>query len=393
MADHAVLAVEHPTLYRVTADLVATLGAWREQIRSLPEGSAWMHHSDFAERTEKLAGHLKAVLLTADAALLESAMALARVALEHHVVDRLLLLADRYIVIAEAASGYDLEQLETDWDQRVEPWTHDVDSVSRTRNGKALRLVRSGHSVKDDKGVEREQISPYWPVLEHFDAFAGHPDTQAAVLRPFDEPEQAVVHARRNQTMYSEFLKWKSLCDNLQLNGLADADELIQIQVHYSFLSAFVHPSRSGYETSHRGIRLNGPSSEHVLSEIALLYVVAIAAAQVKSWHTYVGRRTHLLAALAPEVLEQVETARRITGYFWFLHGGPTPLDFVDEANRRAHPYLTRGERPAVTPDQLGLADVGYYANPIERLARLHVGEREMMTGFGFNPLWAELHW
>jgi hypothetical protein len=50
-----------------------------------------------------------------------------------------------------------------------------VVSVERVRNGRALRLVRLGHKVRDDAGNVREGISPYWVAMEHYDASSGTP--------------------------------------------------------------------------------------------------------------------------------------------------------------------------------------------------------------------------
>ncbi len=80
--------------------------------------------------------------------------------------------------------------------------------------------------------------------------------------------------------------------------------------------------------------------------------------------------------------------AAAITGYFWFLGGTPQPFDLVEEANRRAHPLLLKGGRPAFTPATIPPAEVSYYSNPIDTPSRMHVGESELMTGSGFSAAW-----
>ena len=351
-----------------------------------------MHHNDFAERTQCLAGHLSAAITLADEGEFASSMAIARTALEHHVVDRLLLLADRYVEIVQPDDPVLLEHWEADWLSKSEPWTRDVVSVEKVRNGRALRLVRSGHSVRDEAGVERERISPYWVALEHYDAFVGHPEAQAHTVKPFDDVDDRVEWAARNQALYGAFLRWRSLCSNLQLNDLMSEPEIVHLQVHYSFLSAFTHATSSGYNIDRRSMR-EGPSAAHVLGELTLLYVTALAIAQVDTWVRYADRRPHLLMAVRNELLETVGRAREVISYFWFLGGEPQAFDRYQEANRRAHPRLLSGERPAMRPEDLDTHEIGYYGNPFERLRRMHVGEQELMTGFSFAPMWRELRW
>lgn len=55
-----------------------------------------MQHYEFAERAGDLAAHLDAALTLADQALYASSLALIRTALEHQVLDELLLIATLY---------------------------------------------------------------------------------------------------------------------------------------------------------------------------------------------------------------------------------------------------------------------------------------------------------
>jgi hypothetical protein len=156
------LTTEHPTLAATAAELLAHVDLWSDEVRSAQGASAWVHHGEFARRTEQLAGHLEATIALAEEGRFPSAFAVARTALEHHLLDRLLLLADRYEEIVQPLDPELLEEWEQAWVQRTEQWTRDVVSVERVRNGRALRLVRLGHKVRDNAGNVREGISPYW---------------------------------------------------------------------------------------------------------------------------------------------------------------------------------------------------------------------------------------
>jgi hypothetical protein len=388
----ATLHTEHPTLAATADDLLGRMHRWSHEVRPAPGANAWTHHGELAERTEQLAGHLGAILALADDGRFPSALVVARTSLEHHLLDRLILLADRYEEIVRPTDPQLLDGWEQVWREKTEKWTHDVVSVDRVRSGKALRLVRLGHKVRDDTGEVREQISPYWVVMDQYDASLGHPDVQALTVRPFDPVDQREVWSRRNQEIYGAFLRWGSICSNLELNDLASKAEIIQLQVHYAFLSAFSHATKSGYEVRRRTYP-NGPDASHLLGELALLYVVTIAVSELRSWTTYVERRRRLLAAVSPTIADLARSACETVAYFWFLGGCPQPFDYCQEANQRAHPLLVAGKRPEVAPSQLQPGDVGYYHDPFDRLLRLHTGGVEMTTGFGFPATWPSLHW
>jgi hypothetical protein len=60
--------------------------------------AAHMQHMDHAKRVRQVADHLRAVLLLSEAHHYPSALVVVRSALEHHLMDRLVFLANRYIV-------------------------------------------------------------------------------------------------------------------------------------------------------------------------------------------------------------------------------------------------------------------------------------------------------
>ena len=65
---------------------------------AVPGDTAHMQHMDHAKRVRQLADHLRAVLLLSEANHYASALIVVRSALEHHLMDRLIFLANRYIV-------------------------------------------------------------------------------------------------------------------------------------------------------------------------------------------------------------------------------------------------------------------------------------------------------
>jgi hypothetical protein len=153
------LTTEHPTLAATAAELLAHVDRWSDEVLPAQSASAWVHHGEFARRTEQLPGHLEGTLALAEEGRFPSAFAVARTALEHHLLDRLLLLADRYEEIVRPSDPELVEDWEQAWMQKTEQWTRDVVSVERVRNGRALRLVRLGHKMRDDAGNVRADLA------------------------------------------------------------------------------------------------------------------------------------------------------------------------------------------------------------------------------------------
>lgn len=386
------VAAEHPTLTSTALDTIVVLRELPSLIHPAAGAASWMQHHDFAERTQDLADHLRAALVLAESGLFPSALAVTRTALEHHLLDRLVLLADRYEETITPEDSAKIDQWEQEFAIKSEAWTHDVTSFTRTKDRRRAKVVRMGYAVTDDAGNVNERVSPYWVALERYDPFTGHPDHQASTARPFSTVEQVEAWARENQQLYSAFLRWGSICSNLQLSTLVRPDELLHLHVHYIFLSAFAHGTNGRRHAMVRG-RMDGPSLGHVLGELVLLYTIAIGLAEIRSWDTFIERRPQLLTPLDDPVRLQLATAESVIDYFWFLGGSPQPFDRYEEANRRAHPLLMAGQRATIDPDTIADSEVGYYSNPIDRLTRMHMGENEMSTGFGFRPAWPTLHW
>ena len=132
--------------------------------------------------------------------------------------------------------------------------------------------------------------------------------------------------------LYGAFLRWGSICSNLELRHLASRAEIVQLQVHYAFLSAFAHATKAGYEVDRQPYP-NSPPASHVLGELALLYVATIAVSELRSWAAYLERRPHLLAPLSSTITELASRAADVIAYFWFLGGHPKPFDYCQEAS------------------------------------------------------------
>jgi hypothetical protein len=187
---------EHPELYRAAGVMVRHLRSVNSALGSVDGASVWMQHMEFAERTAALASHLEGAIGLAASGHIASAFAVTRVGLEHQCLDELLLLADRYREDRKVDDAT-FEAWRAEYEARLDEWTETVVSFDRSR--KLVRMVRTGHPIRDDDGVVVEQLSPYYPAMRYHNAILGPPAIQEHLTPSFAEPEHLVDWATRNR--------------------------------------------------------------------------------------------------------------------------------------------------------------------------------------------------
>jgi len=328
-----------------------------------------------------LADHLRGVLALSADCHYAAAFALARTALEHHLLDRLLFLATLWIderglqahdVPAEQAR---LAALKAGPRPDIVRWSYDADS------GKMRVLIR-GRSL--GRGAT---LSPYYFRIDEYDPFTVQKKWSSRVAMGFRDRETTDKWAAESLRRWREHFTFGQLRKNLDVNRLLMPRLGVQVDVHYAFLSAYVHGAQKAYD---RVYSHNIPSQlgdfDHYGSELALLYVVAIGAAELEVFGR-MARHAPLLPLLEwGTVQTEIAAARAASSYFWFLSGGPDLFDRIEEVHTRIPRAALLGTRKwtLVDPGSLDPSRVRYYANPLERIIKLHSSSREMLTGLTF---------
>jgi hypothetical protein len=317
-----------------------------------------------------------------------SAYAVLRAALEHHLTDRLLFVGNRYTQQYNEVKRADYESLERDRAQG-RPGTEDIVRVTYVSG--TMTVVRSGLHVRDASGARRAQtLSIYYFVLDNFDPFVGTPSEQHHLARGFTRVEDRIRHAEEQRGMYMRQLRWPGLKINLRENRLCSEETLRRFEVHYRFLSAFVHPIPAGYDLVYGRNRPSGaPHYDHYACELALLYVNKLAAAELKYLKRMAARTPRVRLGDWATVDANMRAADEAASHLRFPGvDQPHAFDRVEEANSRG---MRRGRlipmnrRP--TPDDLAARSVRYYRNPLRRLIRMHSSFQEL-TGFGYVSPW-----
>lgn len=377
---------EHAELLAALRPLIRHLTEFRGRLQ---RGEiAYYQHDLFAERAASLALHLTAAIVLTENALYPPAFSVLRTVLEHQALDHLCFLAARYKVVYRNAADRPLAEWQ-EQARRREPGTEDIIKIER--KGKDVEVIRSGpHFTGGPRGVDAPSLSRYYGVLDNFDPFEPPPGLQRHVVGDFvSTVEERQAHAARLRRRWREDLTWRGLRENLALNEFYTEDELFRWDVHYGFLSAFVHPTPRAMQAIYgRNIPSIAPNYDHYASELILLYAHTFARLELEALKAMASREPTVGLAGWEQVSGDMAASQAATDYLWFPRGAPTMFDRVEEANRRGvvnRQLVPMSERPR--PDEIPASEVRYYRNPLRRLVLMHLGINEM-TGFAWPSPW-----
>ena len=377
------LEEDHGPLLAAARKAVSELDQFHGRLDPLGAVSYGQHY-EFAMRSRWLSYVLGAALDLLDSDAYPACFSVLRSALEHHVVDLLLFLGDRYQQVFTGVSASDWTEYK-DARERGETWTQNI--LDWTWASGTLRVVRSGPHVNEGKGT----LSVYYGFLTNFNPFQGPPEDQQYLTTGFTQPELHERWAMKQQTLYSDGLRWKRLRENLALHEFYDQRGLAQLGVHFRFLSAFVHPVSESYVLLYgHNLPAKEKGYDHFASELVLLYVNTIAAHELRALGEMTGREPRVGIRGQDDLDAAAALAEATSAHLWFPGGTPHEFDRVEEAN---HMGLVDGKLVPVEsperlrPDQLADDDLRYYRNPLTRIRRMHYTSHEM-TGFPYLSPW-----
>ncbi len=375
---------EHRQLLAVAADLVrelADLGS-----RFAYGDVTYAQHDVYANRGRSLSRYLTVALSAVRADLYPPAFAMLRSALEHTLIDHLVFLGRRYIRVFEQVD----EATWADWQQRRDNGTdfHAVVSWNRTSKGR-VEITFEGLRSEPDADGRTIEIGVHYFLLEEYSPYFGPPGVQAQFDDGLIGEAQRVEFAKNNRDLYHMYLSWESIKKSLVSNGFATDQSIHMLDVHYRFLSAFVHPNTDVVSLAHGRNGMWRDNYDHFSSELALLYLVALAVEELRHFQAAASREPVVGLKGWDEVERLCERAWQLCSHLWFPGHDPHMYDRVHEANSRAFRELREGRRgPVIDPEAIPIDEIRYYHDPLQRLIRLHSSAHEMMTGLVYQSPW-----
>jgi len=371
--------------------LLGHLASCEGRLRRLG-GMEQLQHREFAQRSRLLAVYLEQSLRSGEAHAYPAAYALVRSALDHRIFDRLLFLGTVHEVVMKGVTDATWAR----WQVEKRPeHLHIWERLPKDR----VRIVWRGPQVFDEAKRPVHQISIYYQWWREYDPFAvpAKDLREIASGSPSRTAQMAEYHELQRE-MWREALAWQHLKGNLILNGLATEREVVQLDVHYRFLSAFTHPFSQDVTDSVYGQRVHGawPTAEHYAMELRLGYVCVIAIDELRDFERMTQREPRVDLDGWDAVIRDLARGEAHIAHLW-MPGRPSyDYDRVNEANRRVsdaydlqHAAGTPLTRPDI-PDPRRLTDdeVRYYPDPLRRLVRVHSTTTEMTTGLTWQSPW-----
>lgn len=335
--------------------------------------------------------YLDAGFNSAESNLYPPAFAMLRAALEHHLFDRLLFLADRFEQDYQGVSEATWEQWQRNRPDKVLEW-----EWTPGKDG-TVHVVWQGPYVMGAQAEDTYPLSIYYHYLERYDALhipikefdsitVGHPVSK--------EDAQRIALAQKE--IWRKALVWKELKDNLRLNELATEAELIQLDIHYRFLSAFAHPFSGRVVRAVYGDRIpvEAPKYDHYAAELVLLYVCYLSTAEIRTFDQMTERPPRVQVRQRSDLIAKVREVEELVSYFWPPGFPPHPFDKVQESNQRYFDrVIATGAAPPdrdtiVRPEHLSDDEVRYYDDPLRRLVKMHQSSTEFTTGISWISPW-----
>lgn len=380
------LRSDHGDLLDCSSRLVSRLEHFRETLVS--RDTTYEQHLTFAERAASLAVYLQAAGIAIRAHLYTPAYGILRCCLEHSVIDTLVFLGRRYSRVARNVDDKTWAEWQGERASGAE-WTEDIISWQRTKTN--VTIVRSGlHAAGEKRGSRAKALSLYYFLLRDFDPFIGKPGNQPYITSGFMEPDVYLTLAQRNQQMYRYAVQWSALKDNLRINRLYTLRSATHLDVHYSFLSAFVHPSFAGYELVWgHSMPANAPRYDRFSAELCLLYSIAIARAELRALERMSKRAPRVGLRDWSAVQADLVKAEHLTAHLWFPPDGVAhAYDRYVEANRRSAAARRKKSRAVIVPEDLPNGSIRYYRNPLRRLREMYRSATELTTGLSYVSPW-----
>jgi hypothetical protein len=229
--------LEHRELLVIASRLVDELRGLRGRLQHAND-TEHVQHGDFADRARNLGGYLRAAMLLANVDAYAPAFASLRTALEHMLVDHLVFSGQRYIRVI---GGVD-DTTWVEWKRQRAAGEGFTQVLDWLRKKNTVEITYEGlRSAPDADGLSYI-VSPHYFLLTQYQPYLGPASAQAEFDDGISAPEDYRKFAKENDLVYRTYLSWPSIKRNLTSNGFADDATISKLEVHYRFLSAFVHP-------------------------------------------------------------------------------------------------------------------------------------------------------
>ena len=268
----------------------------------------------------------------------------------------------------EQARERTYQKWHTGWKSKQPEYANVVDIQ---RGGKKDTIIvtyqREGLYSAEDTEKKERPVAMQLFALEDFDPKDAFVSFLPGIVEgdTFLKRESGNDRIQEQRRFYSGHFHIKGLIRNLRINDLITRLQRTRVLVHYSYLSAFTHPTRKainfGEELRFTMAKL--ADVEHLI----LLYVAKfheLLLSSVIDFYSEVNPKSQL--TVEKSLVARLKIA---TQDLWFTWDEPTEYDKFDSEGRKVMVKQMTGE--TVDPEL-----VLYYTNPLKRLVSLRLFQR-----------------
>jgi hypothetical protein len=250
-----------------------------------------------------------------------------------------------------------------------QPEYSNVVDVQRGRKKDTIIVTYQWEGLYSTEDAEKKEtpVAMQFFALEDFDPEDAFVSFLPGIVEgdTFFKRESVNDRIQEQKRVYSGHFHIEGLIRNLRINQLITKLQRTRILVHYSYLSAFTHPTRKAINFGEelRSIMAGPADVEHLI----LLYVAKfheLLLSFVIDFYSEVNPKSRLTAEKS--IVARLKIA---TQDLWFVWDEPTEYDKFDSEGRKEMVKQMTGE--TVDP---GL--VLYYTNPLKRLVNLRLFQR-----------------
>ena len=378
----------HPQLVVTARTVVSELSAFAPRLDRY-DGVDHEQHRVYLGRADRLAGHLRVALSAADDAESASALALTRSALEHHAQDLILHRGTRYVRTQQITDDDAWAAIEAAYEVQDARWARSLaEPPTRSKKGVVTYVFRGIADAEADPATTTDLLHPIYFEMDRYQPTTGRPADQANFDDGIIDDEHRRHFAVENQARWHQWISWAAQRKSLELNRIFVGRDLVAVDVHYAFLSGFTHATNAAYDAAlGRWGTLSDRGMSELAAELVYLYVAWLGAAELRLLTTMEDRQPPVRITGRSEIDELASSAEAASAHLWPPGGVPHNYDRVQEINRLA--FRSRretGQRPEPVP--VDDDSILYYADPLDRLRRLHTSFSEMMTGVSYQAPW-----
>jgi hypothetical protein len=229
---------------------------------------------------------------------------------------------------ATIARDETLEKWRASWKSGDPKYAKVVELSKEDEDVILVTIEDEGLYQQDDPERKGSVVTRYFFAFDEYDPETKFVAKLPSVYAGDPYPDITEEQWREQKMIYNQYFYVPHLVRNLRMNGFLDDEQSDRFEVHYSFLSTFVHPTKLGT------VRISNTTYRHpytpeimrlVRYKLVLLYVCKLESMLLQSLIRY-------FLGINPkadfhEFEAKVKLLENATRDFWFIYDSPTTFD------------------------------------------------------------------